>query len=167
MGTSVIARPATNFSKSLIKAAILPFAADFRNSLISMMHAAVIAGPVMMGIRIVKGEVRCLKSVMQSSVNGTGVYVAVAIKVFDAIILPAFTGNVFAYSSPCPSALSRARGMKRVKIAPVVVVTSIVEALSNSKFVIINVIMTVSRTGRAKKNAVAGFLEEIFRSFMA
>ena len=165
MGPRMIEIPATNFSKSFTKAAIFPFAAERKNNLISTMQAAVIASPMMNGIRIVKEEVRCFRNAMQSRVKGTGMYVAVAVMALAVIILLAFTGNVFAYSSPCPSALSNARGINSANIPPVAVATRIVEALRTSRLVIRNATMMVSRTGRAKKKAVAGFREDTLRSF--
>jgi len=89
----------------------------------------------------------------------------VDISALEVMMLLTFKGNVLVYSSPVPSALNKARGISKTKIPPMNVETSNVEARKTSKFAIINDTITVSRTGRAKKKAVAGFLEEIFKSF--
>ena len=88
------------------------------------------------------------------------------IKVLESIIWLRPKGKVFVYSSPAPSEFSNARGISKTKIPPIRVETSNVEARSTSKFAKRKDIIIVSKTGREKKKAVAGFLEEIFKSFM-
>ena len=87
------------------------------------------------------------------------------ISVLEVIILREVIGKVFVYSSPLPSAVSNARGTNKAKIAPMAVASSIMEILSVPTLEINKVTIIVSSTGRAKKNAVAGFLEATFRSF--
>jgi hypothetical protein len=74
------------------------------------------------------------------------------------------TGKVFVYSNPRPSALNKARGRSSTKSPPIEAAINTTVVLSNSKLEIIRVINTVSSAGRAKKKAVAGFLEAIFTS---
>jgi hypothetical protein len=96
---------------------------------------------------------------------GTGTKVNVDISALEVMILLTFRGKVLVYSSPVPSALSKARGISKTKIPPIKVETRSKEARRTSKLAIINNMITVSRIGRAKKKAVAGFLEAIFKSF--
>lgn len=117
------------------------------------------------GINIAKGDVKGFTNAIISRTTGTGTKVNVEINVLEVMIRLMFRGNVLVYSSPIPSALSRARGISKTKIPPINVETSNVEARRTSKFAIIKNTIRVSRTGKAKKNAVAGFLEETFRSF--
>ena len=83
---------------------------------------------------------------------------------FEVMIFWKVTGKVLTNSSPVPSAFNKARGISKTKIPPMKVEVSIVVARKTSKFAITNDTIKVSRTGKAKKNAVEGFLEEIFRS---
>jgi len=81
------------------------------------------------------------------------------------MILTELIGRVLVYSNPLPSAVNRARGRNSAKIPPMEVAESTTAVLSISRLEAITTIIIVSRTGRAKKKAVAGFLEATFRSF--
>jgi hypothetical protein len=117
------------------------------------------------GTRIEESEVSGLKYDIAIKAIGTGTYVAVAKSALDTVILRELIGKVLVYSNPLPSALNKARGISRVKIAPIDVAIRIVDILRNPKLEINKEITRVSRTGRAKKKAVAGLLEATFRSF--
>lgn len=81
------------------------------------------------------------------------------------MILWELIGSVLVYSNPFPSELSRARGRKRAKTAPSDVPVSIRDVLRTPMLESSKVIMIVSRTGNAKKKAVAGFLRSHFKIF--
>jgi len=117
-------------------------------------------------IRIVNHEVKGLKNVRQSRAKGTGTKVAIVIRALEVTILLEVIGKVLAYSIPFPSELKRARGTRRAKIAPIEVATSNIETLRKAAFEAKNATIAVSKTGRAKKNAVAGFLEVTRKSFI-
>ena len=117
------------------------------------------------GIRIEENEVSGLKHESTARARGTGTYVVVAKSALDNVILSWLIGKVLVYSKPLPSALNRASGNSRVKIDPIEVAMSTTDVLRSSKLEINREISRASRTGRAKKKAVAGFLEATFRSF--
>lgn len=50
--------------------------------------------------------------------------------VLEMTILRELIGNVFVYSSPFPSAVNRARGISRLKIAPIEVASSNITVLN-------------------------------------
>ncbi len=81
------------------------------------------------------------------------------------MILRELIGRVLVYSNPLPSALNKASGNNKAKIPPMEVATSTTAVFNVSKLEINKVIITVSKTGRAKKKAVAGFLDATLRSF--
>ena len=83
----------------------------------------------------------------------------------ETMILRALMGSVLVYSSPRPSTVKRASGVSRASIAPKEVALIIMTVLKADRFEIIRAIITLSRTGRAKKKAVDGFLEVVLKSF--
>ena len=165
MGAITVRTPTNSFSISLKIAAICPWAAVLRKSWISKTLAEATAIMVKKGMKIAEAEMSGLTAVSTTKAKGTRTNAAVETSVFDITIFLELIGKVFVYSSPLPSALNRARGENRAKIAPMDVAMITAAVLSVPKFEISKVIITVSRRGRAKKKAVAGFLEETFRSF--
>lgn len=164
MGKSTLRIPRTSFSTSLAIAPNLLFAAVLRKSLISKTLADATEIVVRQGMRMLENEVRGLTNDSPIKANGTRTYVAVDTRVLEMTILRALIGRVLVYSSPFPSAVSKASGMSRAKIAPIEVASSSIAVLSVDRFEISKAIITVSRTGRVKKKAVAGFLEATFMS---
>lgn len=163
-GASTVKTPIVSFSKSLRTAAILPWVVALRKTLISNMLADATEPVTKKGIRIEEREVNGLKHDIAVKAKGTGIYVAIVRSVFDTRILSEPIGRVFVYSNPLPSALNKAKGRSRVKIPPIEVAMSTTEVCKRPKLEISKEIRTVSRAGRAKKKAVAGFLEAIFKS---
>ena len=124
MGISTVSAPTINFSKSLTTAPILLFAAVLKKSLISKMLADATEIVVRNGIRMLENEVRGLTNDNPIKAMGTRMYVAVDRRVLDMTILRELIGRVFVYSSPFPSAVNRASGISKAKIAPIDVASS-------------------------------------------